>query len=299
MFKSFHLLLAAFGLFALNACQQPKPQYSGNPLFSEPFTADPAVLVHNDTLYLFTGSDEQIEGRYDFVMHKWYVFSTADMVNWTNHDAVLSVEDFEWASHKAFAGHAVENHGKFWWYVPLVHKDPEARVHEGFAMGVAVADHPAGPYKDPLGHPIIADTTENSIVLNIDPAVYVDDDGEVYFFWGSWNEVRQVKLKDNMLELDGPVENIEGLTNFFEAPWVHKRNDTYYMSYAAGYPSRTEYATSKNINGPWQYRGVIHDEIPNSPTNHQAIVHFKGNDYFFYHTAGLPNGGPYRRSVCV
>lgn len=299
MFKSFHLLLAAFGLFALSACQQPEPQYSGNPLFSEPFTADPAVLVHNDTLYLFTGSDEQVEGRDGFVMHKWYVFSTADMVNWTNHGAVLSVEDFEWASHNAFAGHAVENHGKFWWYVPLVHKDPEARVHEGFAMGVAVADHPAGPYKDPLGHPIIADTTENSIVLNIDPAVYVDDDGEVYFFWGSWNEVRQVKLKDNMVELDGPVENIEGLTNFFEAPWVHKRNDTYYMSYAAAYPSRTEYATSKNINGPWQYRGVIHDEIPNSPTNHQAIVHFKGNDYFFYHTAGLPNGGPYRRSVCV
>src|SRR5690554_7087213 len=130
MLKSFHLLLAAFGLFALNACQQPEPQYSGNPLFSEPFTADPAVLVHNDTLYLFTGSDEQIEGRDGFVMHKWYVFSTADMVNWTNHGAVLSVEDFEWASHNAFAGHAVENHGKFWWYVPLVHKDPEARVHE-------------------------------------------------------------------------------------------------------------------------------------------------------------------------
>lgn len=209
------------------------------------------------------------------------------------------MNDFEWAAHNAFAGHAVENHGKFWWYVPMVHKDSTARVHEGFAMGVAVADHPAGPYTDPIGDPLITDTTANSIPLNIDPAVYVDDDGQVYFFWGSWNEVRMVKMKDNMMELDGPVQNVEGLTNFFEAPYVHKRGDTYYMTYAAGYPSRTEYATSKSINGPWEYQGVIHDTIPNSPTNHQAIVHFKGHDYFIYHTAGLPNGGPYRRSVCI
>ena len=292
--------LIIFSAFALSGCNQSlEVPYSGNPLFETPFTADPSVLVHNDTLYLFTGSDEQEEGVDGFLMRRWYVFSTADMVNWTNHGAVLSVDDFEWGSHNAFAGHAVENHGKFWWYVPIIHQDPAVRIHEGFAMGVAVADHPIGPYHDPTGRPIVADTTANSIVLNIDPAVFVDDDGQVYFFWGSWGRVRVAKLHENMTELAGPVEDIPGLTNFFEAPFVHKRGDIYYMSYAAGYPSRIEYATSKNINGPWEYQGVINDEIPNSPTNHQAIVHFKGNDYFFYHTAGLPNGGPYRRSVCV
>lgn len=286
-------------VFLLNSCQK-EVQTSGNPLFDDqPLTADPAVLVHDDTLYLFTGSDEQVPGANGFLMKKWYVFSTPDMVNWTNHGVKLTVEDFEWASHNAFAGHCVENHGKFWWYVPMVHKDRAARVHEGFAMGVAVADHPLGPYKDPIGRPIIADTTENSIVLNIDPAVYVDDDEQVYFFWGSWNEVRYAKMKSNMVELDGPVLNIPSLKNFFEAPWVHKRNDTYYMSYAAGYPSRTEYSTSDNINGPWQYQGVINDTLRNSPTNHQAIVHFKGNDYFFYHNAASSSGGPFRRSVCV
>lgn len=298
MLKTFKLFGLAIFTLAMMSCSQ-EPQYSGNPVFKTLFTADPSVLVHNDTLYVFTGSDEQAENVDGFLMNRWYVFSTADMVNWTNHGAVLSVNDFDWAAHNAFAGHAVENHGKFWWYVPMVHKDSAARVHEGFAMGVAVADHPAGPYADPIGNPLIADTTYNSIPLNIDPAVYVDDDGQVYFFWGSWNEVRMVKMKENMMELDGPVQNVEGLTNFFEAPFVHKRGDTYYMSYAAGYPSRTEYATSKSINGPWEYQGVIHDEIPNSPTNHQAIVHFKGNDYFIYHTAGLPNGGPFRRSVCI
>ena len=283
-------------LFA--SCNKTEPKkYSGNPLFEEPLTADPCVLVYNDTLYLFTGSDEQVLGKDGFVMKKWYVFSTADMVNWTNHGVKLKIDDFEWAADNAFAGHVVENHGKFWWYAPLTHKS--VKVHEGFAIGVAVADHPLGPWKDATGKPIIADTTKNSIVLNIDPAVFVDDDQQVYFIWGSWGAVRMAKLNSNMTELDGPVENIEGLTDFFEAPWVHKRNGIYYMSYAASYPSRTDYATSTSINGPWEYQGVLNDTITNSPTNHQAIVHFKGKDYFFYHNAGTSNGGPFRRSVCV
>lgn len=283
------------------ATTQPTQEvkYSGNPLFKSPLTADPCVLTYKDTLYLFTGSDQTPQGEEGFRMHDWYVFSTPDMVNWTNHGVKLTVDDFEWASNNAFAGHVVENHGKFWWYVPMVHKDPKARVHEGFAIGVAVADHPLGPYKDAIGKPIVADTTANSIPLNIDPAVYVDDDGEVYMYWGSWNEVRMVKLKKNMVEADGPVQNVEGLTNFFEAPFVHKKGDTYYMSYAAAYPSRTDYATAKSITGPWTYRGVLNDTLPNSPTNHQAIVEFKGHDYFFYHNAGLSDGGPFRRSVCV
>ncbi|ASB50118.1 glycoside hydrolase family 43 protein [Alkalitalea saponilacus] len=290
-------LILAISFIRCDQTQEIK--YSGNPLFDEPFTADPTAIVYNDTLWLFTGSDEQEEGVDGFLMRRWYVFSTADMVNWTNHGAVLSVDDFEWGSHNAFAADVVENHGKFWWYVPIVHADPAARVHEGFAMGVAVADHPAGPYHDPIGKPLIADTTANSIVLNIDPDVFVDDDGRVYMYWGSWDEVRVVELKSNMVELAGPVMNVEGLDNFFEAPFMHKRGDIYYMSYAAGYPSRTEYAISDNPLGPWVEKGVINDVIPNSPTNHQAIVHFKGNDYFIYHTAGLPNGGPFRRSVCI
>lgn len=297
------------GLLSIVGCGETKTKeasetteavkYSGNPLFKSPLTADPCVLAYKDTLYLFTGSDQTPPGQEGFRMHDWYIFSTTDMVNWNNHGIKMSVDDFDWASHNAFAGHCVENHGKFWWYVPMVNKDPETKIHEGFSIGVAVADHPLGPYKDPIGKPIVVDTTANSIALDIDPAVFVDDDGQVYMYWGSWGEVRVVKLKDNMVEMDGPVENVEGLDNFFEAPFVHKKEDTYYMSYAAAYPSRTDYATAKNIKGPWTYRGVLNDTLPNSPTNHQAIINFKGNDYFFYHNGGLPNGGPFRRSVCV
>lgn len=299
MKKIFYLFETMAMIFMMAACSQPQPTLtSGNPLFEEPLTADPAALVYNDTLYLFTGSDEQEIGKPGFLMKKWYIFSTTDMVHWTNHGVQLSVENFDWAACNAFAGHCVEHNGKFWWYVPMVHKDSTARVHEGFAIGVAVAEHPAGPYKDACGRPVIADTTPNSVVLNIDPCVYVDDSNQVYMFWGSWNEGRYVKLKDNMVEVDGPVQTLEA-ERFFEAPWIHKRNDTYYLSYAAGYPSTTEYSTSKSITGPWQYQGVINDTLPNSPTNHQAIVHFKGNDYFIYHNAGTKNGAPFRRSVCI
>ncbi len=297
--KKQSILYSALALIlGFSSCQPKEPKMSGNPLFDEPLTADPAALVYNDTVYLFTGHDEAEPGQNAFIMHKWYVFSSPDMANWTNHGSPLSVADFEWADRSAFAGHVTEHNGKFWWYAPMILKDSTAITHEGFGIGVAVADHPLGPYKDALGGPIICDTTTNSIVLNIDPMTFVDDDGQVYMYWGSWNNARYVKLKDNMVEMDGPVVTVHA-KNFFEAPWIHKRGDTYYFTYAAHYPSTTEYSTSKSATGPWEYQGVLNDTIHNSPTNHQAIINFKGQDYMFYHNAAAPTGGPYRRSVCV
>lgn len=282
LFSSFHL------------CAQT-PQYSGNPLFKGLYTADPCALVYKDTLYIFTGHDEQSQSGKTFLMRDWYVFSSANLVNWTGHGVKLRTEDFSWASGNAFAGHVVQHNGKFWWYVSITHKT--IRVGEGFSIGVAVSDHPLGPYKDTLGEALITDKTPNSITLNIDPAVFIDN-GTPYLFWGSWGAARMVKLKDNMTELDGPVITVNA-KDFFEAPWVHKKNDLYYLSYASGYPSVTAYSTSNSINGPWTYRGVINDLLENSETNHQAIIEFKGNWYFIYHNAGLPGGGIYRRSVCI
>ena len=270
--------------------------YSGNPIITHIFTADPCAMVYDDTLYLFTGHDEQNTTSEWFYMRNWHIFSTTDMVNYTDHGAKLSYTDFSWASGNAFAGHCIYNNGKFWWYVPMTHKT--AKVNEGFAIGVAVADHPTGPYTDAIGEALITDYTPNSVPLNIDPAVFIDDDGQVYLFWGSWGECRMVKLKDNMIELDGEVQRVN--TNyFFEAPWVHKRNGMYYLTYASKYPSVIAYATSDNINGPWGYRGILNDYVENSETNHPSIVQYKQNWYFFYHNGALPTGGNWRRSVCV
>ncbi len=281
-------------------CEKNNPssacKTSGNPLIKDMFTADPSALVYNDTLFIYTGSDKSPVGQKFFSMSNWYVFSTTDMVNWTKWGSVFSFEGFSWAKGNAFAGHCIYNNGKFWWYLPATHKS--IKIGEGFAIGVAVSDHPTGPFKDAIGKPLITDSTKNSVVLNIDPVVYKDDDGKVYLIWGSWGACRMVKLKDNMIELDGEVQTLE-LTNFYEAPYVNKKDGTYFLSYASGYPSTTAYSTSTSINGPWTFRGNINDTIPNSPTNHQAIINYKNNWYFIYHTAGLPDGGPYRRSVCI
>lgn len=269
---------------------------AGNPIVSDLYTADPCPMVHKDTLYIYTGHDEQKEGEKGFVMNDWYCFSTKDMVRYRKHGPLLSTKDFKWAKGDAFASHVIEKDGKFYWFVSIRHKD--VKVHEGFAIGVAVANSPTGPFKDAIGEALVTDETPNSVVLNIDPAVYIDDDGQAYLFWGSWNAGRWVKLKDSLLELDGEVHNLEA-HNFFEAPWIHKRGDTYYLSYASHYPSTTEYSISKSITGPWEYKGVINDLLPKSETNHQGIIEFKGQWYFVYHNAQAEGGGVYRRSVCV
>jgi len=272
------------------------PGYSGNPIIRHMLTADPCALVYDDTLYLFTGHDEQNTISEWFYMHNWHVFSTTDMVNYTDHGAKLSYTDFIWASGNAFAGHCIYYNGKFWWYVSMTHKT--AKVNEGFAIGVAVSDHPTGPYTDAIDEALITDYTANSADLNIDPVIFIDDDGQVYMFWGSWGECRMVKLKDNMIELDGEIQTVS-TNNFFEAPWVHKRNGMYYLTYASRFPSVIAYATSDNINGPWGYRGILNDYVENCETNHPSIIKYKWNWYFFYHNGALSTGGNWRRSVCV
>ncbi|WP_224753399.1 family 43 glycosylhydrolase [Paenibacillus terricola] len=86
---------------------------------------------------------------------------------------------------------------------------------------------------------------------------------------------------------------------FTEAPWLHKRNVIYYLSYASGWPESISYATSSSPTGPWTYRGVIMQPTGTSGTNHQAIIEFKGQPYFIYHTGALPTGADYRRSVAI
>ncbi|QYK03038.1 glycoside hydrolase family 43 protein [Shewanella psychrotolerans] len=269
---------------------------AANPIFTDVFTADPAAIVHQDTVYLYTGHDEAKDNRTFFAMNDWLVFSSKDMVNWQRHGAKLSVKDFDWAKGDAWASHVIEKNGKFYWYVTLRH----ATIN-GFAIGVAVADSPVGPFKDARGSAIITNdmTTDTDIDWDdIDPAVFIDDDGQAYLFWGN-TKPRYVKLKDNMIEMDGPIHAID-IPDFTEALWVHKKDDTYYLSYASGFPEKIAYATSKSIKGPWQYQGILNEVAGNSPTNHQAIIEFKGKSYFIYHTGASQNGGgEFRRSVAI
>ncbi len=102
-----------------------------------------------------------------------------------------------------------------------------------------------------------------------------------------------------MTELDGDIKTID-LPNYTEAPWIHKHDGWYYLSYAYQFPEKTAYAMSRTIEGPWQFRGILNELSGNCNTNHQAIIDFKGKSYFIYHNGGIqPNGGSFRRSVCI
>jgi arabinoxylan arabinofuranohydrolase len=206
--------------------------YAANPLFSDVLTADPAALVVKDKVYLYTGHDVAKDNTKFYEMHDWLVFSSNDMVTWQAHGPRLSVKDFKWAKGDAWASQIIARKGKYYWYVAVRHDDTKP----GFAIGVAVGDTPLGPFKDALGKALISNdmTTDTPNDWDdIDPSVIIDDDGQAYLFWGN-SKPRYVKLKKNMIEMDGPIAPIS-IPNFTEALWIHKHGNWYYLSYATGF----------------------------------------------------------------
>ncbi|MCQ6957228.1 glycoside hydrolase family 43 protein [Mucilaginibacter aquariorum] len=270
---------------------------AGNPIIKNKYTADPAALVYKDKVYLYTGHDVALPEKNFYEMHEWLCYSSQDMVHWTEHPSPLNVKDFKWAKDDAWASQVIERDGKFYWYVAIEHA-----TMPGKAIGVAIADNPMGPFKDARGSALITNNMTTDIKIgwdDIDPSVIIDTDGQAYLFWGN-SACYYAKLKPNMTELDGPIIKINGLPNFTEAPWIHKHGDWYYLSYAYQFPEKLAYAMSKNINGPWEFKGLFNELAGNSNTNHQAIIEFKDKSYIIYHNGAIPpNGGSFRRSVCI
>ncbi|MXV50825.1 family 43 glycosylhydrolase [Pedobacter sp. HMF7647] len=269
---------------------------TGNPIIRHKYTADPAAMVFKNKVYLYTGHDEAPKNKNGYVMHEWLCFSSENMLDWTEHPVPMNVSAFKWAKDDAWASQVIERNGKFYWYVAVEHGSIP-----GKAIGVAISDSPIGPFKDARGSALITNdmTTQTKISWDdIDPSVIIDDDGQAYLFWGN-TVCNYAKLKSNMTELDGPIKTID-LPHFTEAPWIHKHNGWYYLSYAYEFPEKIAYAMSKNINGPWEYKGILNEIAGNSNTNHQAIIDFKGKSYFVYHNGALtPDAGSFHRSVCI
>lgn len=292
------LVLIASGKTAVaqSAASQINPAKYNNPIIKDQYTGDPAALVYKDKVYLYAGHDEAPNDFNFYKMNEWVVYSSSDMKKWESHPVPLKVTDFAWAKSDAWAAQVIERNGKFYWYVTVEHGSIP-----GKSIGVAVSDSPIGPFKDALGKALIANdmTTHTKISWDdIDPTVYIDDDGQAYLFWGN-TVCHYAKLKENMTELDGLIQTID-LPNFTEAPWIHKHKNWYYLSYAYQFPEKIAYAMSKSINGPWEFKGILNELAGNSNTNHQSIIDFKGQSYFIYHNgASQPHGGSFRRSVCV
>lgn len=269
-----------------------------NPIVQTLYTTDPAPLVYNGRIYLFTGHDEDNSTTYN--MKDWRLFSSDDVVNWQDHGSPMSLANFSWANANAWAGQVIPANGKFYFYVPV------RRNTGSMAIGVGVSDSITGPYRDALGRPLV----ENN---EIDPTVFIDSNGQAYLYWGN-PDLWYVKLNADMISYSGSVTkvplttagfgsrsgNAQRPTMFEEAPWLYKRNSLYYMIYAANCCSEDiRYSTGTSATGPWTYRGVIMPTQGKSFTNHPGIIDYKDNSYFFYHNGALPGGGGYARSVAV
>ena len=165
-----------------------------------------------------------------FDMRDWLVFSTRDMKTWTPHAPIMNAKDFKWAKQDAWASQAIEKNGKFYFYAAVSHDDS----HPGMAIGVAVSDSPTGPFADARGSALITNqmTPEGTHSWeDIDPTVFTDDDGTTWIAWGN-RDCYIAKLKPNMIEIDGPIRKITP-PHFEEGPWLHKRGDLYYLTYAS------------------------------------------------------------------
>jgi len=179
-------------VLSLLAIVVPITSMSQNPVIQTNFVADPAPMVHDGTVYLYTTHDEDKTINNFFTMNDWRCYSSRDMVNWTDHGAIFSYTGFTWSRGDAWAGQCIYRNGKFYFYVPVNQKNG------GNAIGVAVSDSPTGPFHDVLGSPLLVGYGY------IDPTVFIDDDGQAYLYWGN-PHLYYVKLNKDMISYDQKV----------------------------------------------------------------------------------------------
>jgi hypothetical protein len=265
-----------------------------NPIVNYHYLADPTALVINDEFWIIADLDDESVTGYN--IKAYYALSSKDMVNWTDHGEVFRVpRDVSWAG-SAWAPAAVWRNNKIYIYYP----------NSTSGIGVATASSPAGPYIDPVGHAIVDHNASrgnlcDNVVWCFDPGVFVDTDGQGYLIWGGGggstdpnmanygNNFRMIKLKSDMITVDGAMIKVTGTDSSFEAPYITKRNSTYYLSYNAQ-GQTIKYATSNSPTGPWAYKGTVlknpninGTNINAYNNNHHGFAEFKGKWYAAYH----------------
>lgn len=281
------ILLLCSGCGLLN-CLNVNAQ---RPIIQTKYTADPAPMVYNDTVFLYTTHDEDdAEG---FKMQDWLLYTSTDMVNWTDHGVVASLKSFDWVKRDngAWAEQVVERNGKFYMYCPI----------HGNGIGVLVSDSPYGPFKDPLGKPLV---WQKEHWDDIAPTVFIDEDGQAYMYWGNPN-CYYVKLNEDMISYSGDIVKLkETPEHYQEGPWFYKRNGHYYLAFASTCcPEGIGYAMSDSPTGPWKTKGYIMRPTERTRGNHPGIMDYKGKSYVFglnYDLLKLETNTHYeRRSVSV
>lgn len=307
---------------------EQKKEYLSPPLVSHIYTADPSAHVFNGRIYIYpshdtaTGTKEDDLGSH-FDMRDYHILSMVSVGGpVTDHGVALDIKNVPWAGRQMWAPDAAFANGKYYLYFPVKNKQ------DVFQIGVAVSDKPEGPFTAE------AEPIKNS--YSIDPAVFKDDDGKFYMYFGGiwggqlqrWNNnkydsaaknrvagdpavlPRMAKLNADMKSFAEPVKEIKLLgqdgkefgekdndKRFFEGTWVFKRNGKYYFTYSTGDTHFLCYATGDNPYGPFTYQGVILNPVEGW-TNHHSVIEANEKWWLFYHDTQL-SGKTHLRNVKV
>jgi beta-xylosidase len=257
------------------------------------YNADPNIVRFGDTYYIYATTDG-FPGWSGTTFKTW---SSKDLLHWTEHPTILDLgPDVSWADGRAWAPAAIEKNGKYYLYFCA-----DAKI------GVAVADSPTGPFTDAIGKPLIAANPNGGQA--IDPAVFTDDDGQSYLYWGN-GEAYVVPLNADMTSFDpAKIKHITGLTGFREGSFMVKRGGTYYLSWSIDDTGSENYrvgyatATSPMLDGLVNRGEILTKDTTLGilGTGHHSMIQVPGTDdwYIVYHRFAIPGGDGTHREVTI
>lgn len=284
------LLLGAVSGFARKKHDAPG---TGNPVIPGYF-ADPTIKKFGDTYYMYATTDGSGAG-----FGPAQVWTSKDFVNWT-------LMPMNWP----------DSH---WIWAPDVIRHTDGRYYYFYCqpciIHCGVSETPRGPWKNILGESEAVLVPDRFVTnaITLDGQTFVDDDSSVYLYWGTWGIYKGFGCGAGKMtpDLKGFTEtrlipNTEAV-DFFEAPFVLKRNGIYYFMYSSGschdHTYRVQYATSDHPLGPYEYKGCIletnEDGTVHGPGHHSILK--EGDDYYIvYHRHDNPHSNRgFHRQLCM
>lgn len=301
MVKNFAIILTTLFLtLSFFGIEAKKDKLSGNPLFSG-WYADPEGAVFGKQYWIYPTYSAA------FSKQLWFdAFSSTDLTNWQKHERILSDEGISWLRNALWAPSIIERNGKY--YLFFGGNNIQNNDQLG-GIGVAIADNPAGPFKDAIGKPLVDKIVNNA--QPIDQHVFLDDDGQYYMYYGGWGRCNVVKLNSDLLSLstfcDGEIFKEITPEGYTEGPFMFKRDGKYYFMWSEGGFTqdnyRVAYAISDNPLGPFKREGVILQQDPAIGTGagHHSVIKGKGRNkyYIIYHRHPLGYTDGNAREVCI
>lgn len=292
--------LTLFFTLAVCASVLAQEKRSGNPVFPG-WYADPEGIIFQDQYWIYPTYSAPY-GQQVFLD----AFSSPDLVTWTKHSRILDTNAVTWVWRAMWAPAVIEKDGKYFLF--FAGNDIQNNDQPG-GIGVAVADNPAGPFKDHLGKPLI-DRFHNG-AQPIDQFVFRDVDGVHYMFYGGWRHCNLVRLSDDFRSLvphaDGTIFKEVTPEGYVEGPFMFIRDGKYYFMWSEGGwtgPNYSvAYAVADKPDGPFKRVGRILQQDPSVATGagHHSVIQVPGTAeyYIVYHRRPLGETDANHRVVCI